>query len=83
LSVLPPSGPPVSSSNSTNPAPATPGCTDLDALITKVHHSLREDFLHLPATADPPDDDATPFQCLKKAALDLPPVDMDVLERKI
>jgi len=83
LPVLPPSGPPVSSSNSTNPVLDTPGCTDLDALITKVRRSLREDFLHLPATADPPDDDATSFQCLNKTALDLPPVDMDALERKI
>jgi len=70
-------------SNATNPALDTPGCTYLDALFKKVCRSLREDFLHLPATADPPDDDATPFQRLNKAALDLPPVDMDVLERKI
>jgi len=69
LPVLPPPGPPVSSSNPTNPVTNTPGRTDLDALIAKVRRSLREDFLHLPATADP--------------ASDLPPVDMDALERKI
>jgi len=83
LPALPHSEPPVPSSNATNPALEPYGCTKIDALIKKVSRSLREDFLHLPATADPPNDDATRFQRPTKAALDLPPVEMDALEREI
>jgi len=81
--VLLPSELPVPSPNFTNPALDTPGRTDLDALIAKVRCSLREDFLHLPATDDTPADDVTSFQRLNTTALDLPPVNMDKLERKI
>jgi len=83
LPVLLPSELPVPSPNFTNPALDTPGRTDLDALIAKVRCSLREDFLHLPATDDTPADDVTSFQRLNTTALDLPPVNMDKLERKI
>jgi len=67
LPVLPHSEPNAPPSTATNPACATPGCIDIDALIKKVSRSLREDFLHLPATADPPDDDATRCRSLDPA----------------
>jgi len=81
--ILPPSESPAPSSTATNPGLQTPARVDIDALINKVRRSLREDFLHLPATDAPPDDDDTPSQRLTKAALDLPPVDLNALERKI
>jgi len=73
LLALPHPEPNASPSTATNPACATPGCIDIDALIEKVSHSLREDFLHLPATTDPPDDNATQCRSLDPAEATLDP----------